>query len=95
VFVAGGDGGSDLAESLSKFLGAVGLLALGSVLVQTLVETLFYPGGPRPVEGTESYAAPPLTNVAPPAGLYVFAVGLVLLVAYALFARRDQLRRRI
>lgn len=92
VFVADNDG---LAESLSKFLGASGLLALGSVLVQAFVEALFYPGGPTPVDGGGRYAAPPLTNVAPPAGLYTFALGLVLLICYALFARRDQLRERV
>ncbi|MFW5911739.1 MAG: ArsR/SmtB family transcription factor [Halolamina sp.] len=88
VFVADGDDG--VAESLSTFLGALGLLALGSVLVQALVEALFYPGGPTPVDGGGSYAAPPLTNVAPPVGVYLFAAGLVLLVSYALFVRRDQ-----
>jgi len=93
VFVADG-GDDDVADSLSSFLGALGLLALGSVLVQALVRAVFYPGGPTPVDGAGSYGAPPLTNVAPPVGLYVFVVGLALLVGYALFVRRDQLRGR-
>jgi len=93
VFVADGDDG--VAESLSKFLGALGLLALGSVLVQALVETLFYPGGPTPVGGGGSYAAPPLTNVAPPIGLYTFATGVVVLLCYGLFVRHEKLRGRV
>lgn len=92
VFVADDDDG--VAEALSTFLGALGLLALGSVLVQALVEALFYPGGPTPVDGGGSYAAPPLTNVAPPVGLYTFAAGLVVLLCYALFVRRYRLRKQ-
>lgn len=91
VFVADGDE-SVLAESLSRFLGALGLLALGSVLLQALVGALFYPGGPTPVDSGGAYGSPPLTNVAPPVGLYLFVVGVVLLCCYALF-RRHRRRR--
>lgn len=89
VFVADGEDGSSSAESLSRFLGVAGVLALGSVLVQALVEALFYPGGPTPVGSGGTFGSPPLTNVAPPVGLYAFVAGLALLCCYALFTRRD------
>lgn len=84
VMVSGNeDGERDFVEALSKFLAGVGGLALGSVFVQKLVEWLFYPGGPQPLaDATGEYAAPPVTNVAPPIGLFVFFLGLCGLLVW-------------
>lgn len=89
VLVSGNEDDQDeLVESLSKFLAGVGTVSLLSVLVQKFIEAVFYPGGPKLVtSGTGQYAAPPLTNVAPPIGLYAFIVGLGCLVVW--LARRQ------
>ena len=77
----------DLADSLSKFLGAIGVLAFMSTAVQITVEGLFYSGGPTPVETGGQYALSPMTNVAPPVGLYVFLGALFLMFCYGLVMR--------
>lgn len=88
VFVSNGTTDrNDLADSLSRFLGAVGILAFTSVAVQVVVEKLFYSGGPTPIETSGQYALPPMTNVAPPVGLYVFLVGLLFVICYGLVMR--------
>lgn len=89
VFVSGGaDTRNDLVERLSTLLGALGLLALGSVAVQALL----YPGGATTVGTGGQYGIPPLTNVTPPVGLLVFLAGLVLLAGYAVVGLRESKR---
>lgn len=84
VLVSGSENDrEDLVESLSKFLAGVGGVALLSVLIQKFIDTVFYPGSPHPITtGTGQYAAPPMTNVAPPIGLYVFVAGFVCLAVW-------------
>lgn len=85
VLVSGGaDERQDVVEALSRLLGAVGILALGSVAVQEFVEAVFYAGGPTWLarEGG-AYGSVPMTNVAPPVGLVVFLAGLLALAGWA------------
>lgn len=78
-----------LIETLSKALGAVGVLALGSVAVQGLVRRLFYPGGPTTLAGNvDQYGAAPMTNVAPPVGAVVFVAGLAVVLGWVAWRRR-------
>jgi DNA-binding transcriptional ArsR family regulator len=88
VFVTGDDA-DGVVDLLSDLLGGVTLLALASVAVQELVRRLFYPGGPTPIrEEGVSYALPPMENVAPPVGAYVFVAGLALLLAWGAWRYR-------
>lgn len=78
---------TNLADSLSRFLGVIGILTFTSVTVQVVVEKLLYSGGPTPVETSGQYALPPMTNVAPPVGVYVLLAGLTFLICFSLIMR--------
>lgn len=77
-----------VVEALSHLLGAIGMIAAGSIAVQELTELLFYPDGPTPIamDGGQ-YAITPVTNVAPPIGLYFFVAGILGLVGYLAWRR--------
>jgi DNA-binding transcriptional ArsR family regulator len=89
LVVVTGDDTDDAVDLLSDLLGGVTVLALVSAAVQEAVRRLFYPGGPTPIrEAGVSYALPPVENVAPPVGAYVFLAGLGLLLAWGAWRYR-------
>lgn len=83
------DDRQNLVDALSTLLGSIGVLTLMSVAVQELIERVFYPGGPTTAAPNGGqYAMPPMTNVAPPVGLYVFIVGFVMLLSWFVWQRQ-------
>lgn len=76
VIVGSSQSKDDLKSALSQLLGAVGLLAVLSVLVQWLVPS---PADPVVPPGA-SYGAPP-TATAPPIGMYVFVGGIAVIIS--------------
>jgi DNA-binding transcriptional ArsR family regulator len=78
VIVGSSQSGDGLKLALSKLLGAVGLLAVLSVLVQWLVPS---PTDPVVPPGASYGAAP--TATAPPIGMYVFVAGIAVIIAVA------------
>jgi DNA-binding transcriptional ArsR family regulator len=78
VIVGSSQSGDSLKSVLSKLLGAVGFVAILSVLIQRLVSS---PTDPM-VQSGASYGAPP-TATAPPIGAYVFIIGMTLILTAA------------
>lgn len=94
VFVSGIEDTDAIEETLAKLLGALGVVSFASVTVQKLIEVVFHPGGPQAVNSSGAYAMAPMTNVAPPVGLFVFLAGILSIISWALFRRGVSTRLR-
>lgn len=78
VIVGGSESEADVKSILSRLLGAIGFLAIVSVLIQWLLPS---PADPAIPQGG-SYGAVP-TATPPPIGMYVFVGGLAVVLAVA------------
>lgn len=92
VIIGNSEPDDDLKANLSRLLGAVGLLAIVSVIIQSMV-----PSQAPPASSTSgSYGIAP-TATAPPIGMYVFVAGLLVLVSAFIvwYLRRNRTIRSI